>query len=408
MIPPHQSRQFWLTVHVPPGSPPGMYRGELVFERLETDLAAAAVVGTVPVELEILPIDLQPAEGYYGIYYPSQPVDPQRPNYVTAERYLSELRDQVRHGLNTVTLYGGFSTLKLAREAGMTRAPCLMHWPDGTAAEQVAEAKRLGFDDLYFYGVDEPRTAAQIDRCRREAERRLSQGLHMFTAVNSTAAWNATRDFIDRPVYNLYVFGGRDATAARYARDRGFQPVSYWTTATAFPSWFRAMTGLYNHACGYLGSSPWAYQDFPGRPSVRRRSDRPPRRVPRRDGRADPDPGLGSPPAPASTTCVIWKPWTGRSDAASRQRLCRTRRWNSKPPCSTPPSANPLRIDPGPLVRILGQLRPGDLDQARREMAEAIVRCRSGGGVETALSALTGGSNAAYTAILKVRLNWLV
>jgi hypothetical protein len=31
----------------------------------------------------------------------------------------------VRHGLNSTTLYGGFETLPMAAEAGMTRAPCL-------------------------------------------------------------------------------------------------------------------------------------------------------------------------------------------------------------------------------------------------------------------------------------------
>ncbi len=378
LIPRHQSRQFWLTVHVPPGFPPGLYRGELVFERLEADQAAAAVVGTMPVELEILLIDLQPAEGCYGIYYPSQPVDPQRPNYVAEERYLAELRDQVRHGLNTVTLYGGFSTLKFAREAGMTRAPCLMHWPDGAAAEQVAEAKRLGFDDLYFYGVDEPRTDAQIDRCRREAERRLSLSLHMFTAVNSTAAWNATRDFIDRPVYNLYVFGGRDATAARYARDRGFQPVSYWTTATAFPLWFRALTGLYNHACGYLGSSPWAYQDFPDNRLYA--ADQIVHRVAYPDELGEPIPTLAWEAHRAGIDDVRYLEALDRTLGAASQQLALP----DPPPeleaaMQHARQVRKIRYESvqGRWFEYLGQLRPGDLDQARREMAEAIVRCQN-------------------------------
>jgi hypothetical protein len=120
-IPAHRSRQFWITVCVPGGSPPGLYRGRLILSAEE----APERRKELPVDLEILPLDLQPVEGYYSIYYPSQPVKPDRPNYVSPERYRAELEDQVRHGLNSTTLYGGFETLPMAAEAGMTRAPCL-------------------------------------------------------------------------------------------------------------------------------------------------------------------------------------------------------------------------------------------------------------------------------------------
>ncbi|GIS60503.1 MAG: hypothetical protein CM1200mP2_27280 [Planctomycetaceae bacterium] len=122
----------------------------------------------------------------------------------------------------------------------------------------------MGFSDLFYYGVDEPSTPDAIERCRKEAERRRGTGLHMFTAINSKPAQMATRDFIDRPVYNIYVFGGPDNAEVMYARKKGFRPISYWVTATAFPLPYRALTGLYNTRCGFLGSSPWAYQDFPG------------------------------------------------------------------------------------------------------------------------------------------------
>lgn len=259
-VPSHQSRQFWLTVHVPQGHAPGIYQGTILLE--VTGVPARKL--SLPVEVEVLPIDLRPAEGYYSIYYPSQPVDPKQPNYVTSQRYLAELKDQVRHGLNTATLYGGEPTLHLAQQAGMTEAPCIMHWPDSTAPADVGKAKTMGFADLYYYGVDEPNTPEAIERCRKEAERRLAAGLHMMTAINSAAAQVATKDCIDRPVYNIYVFGGKDNAAAMYVRSKGFKPISYWTTAPHFPLNCRALTGLYNKLCGYLGSAPWAYQDVPG------------------------------------------------------------------------------------------------------------------------------------------------
>ncbi len=258
-IPSHESRQFRLTVHVPEGSPAGIYKGTL---QIESDGLPSSRI-SLPVLLDVLPVDLKQVEGYYGIYYPSQPVDAGRDKYVSPERYLAELKDQVRHGLNSTTLYGGFTTLRYAKEAGMSEAPVLMHWPGGSAPEEVEAAQRMGFQDLYYYGVDEPRGEA-IERCRREAERRMKLNLHMFTAINSVAAWQGTKDFVDRPVYNVYVFGGRDAEAASHARSKGFRPISYWTTAVSFPLWYRSLAGLYNTACGYEGTAPWAYQDVPG------------------------------------------------------------------------------------------------------------------------------------------------
>jgi hypothetical protein len=254
----HESRQFWLTLHIPPGSPAGKYEGVL---KLTSDTSPTKT-RSLPVVVDVLPLDLKPVEGYYSIYYPSQPVDSKRSNYVTPGRYLAELKDMVRHGLNSATLYGGFSTLRYAKEAGMTQPPVLMHWPDGSAENEVKEAKALGFPNLYYYGVDEPHGAA-IERCRQEALRRMKVGLHMFTAINSRDAREATKDFIDRPVYCTHVFSGRENDAVMYARNKGFVPISYWVTSVSYPLHHRALAGLYNTACGYLGTAPWAYQDYP-------------------------------------------------------------------------------------------------------------------------------------------------
>jgi hypothetical protein len=317
---------------------------------------------------------LPPAEGYYSIYYPSQPVDPQGANYVTPERYLAELKDQVRHGLNAATLYGGEPTLRYAQEAGMTEAPCIMHWPDSTAPGDVEKAQQMGFADLYYYGVDEPNTPEAIDRCRAEAERRLQAGLHTMTAINSAVAQEALKDLVDRPVYNLYVFGGRDNAAAMYARGKGFRPVSYWTTASPFPLFCRAFTGLYNKACGYLGSSPWAYQDFP-------------------DNRLyDPDqvvhvvsfPDEFGEPIPTQR----WEAYReGIDDVRYLEALDRAitaaeeRLGNPNPPAGLEEALNQARevrqnryesIESRWFAYLCG-LQPGALEAVRREMAEAIV-----------------------------------
>lgn len=257
-IPAHQARQFWITIHVPRGAKPGIWKGRLRFVGDGDEVRAE-----LPLELEILSLDLRPVEGYYSIYYPNQPVKKDRPSYVSPQRFAAELADQVRHGLNSTTLYGGFDTLEAAARAGMTRAPCIMGWPGGDAPQQIQRAKELGFDGLLYYGVDEPRTPEQIERCLKESARRQKLGLPMMAAINSRSAQEALRDAVTHPVYNIKVFDSPGNEQVKHARSKGFQPVSYWAVSPAFPLYYRLMLGLYNTACGYLGSAPWAYQDFP-------------------------------------------------------------------------------------------------------------------------------------------------
>ncbi len=254
----HESRRFWLTVHIPTNFSPGVYRGNL----LVSVSGSAKRDYSLPVEVEILPIDLQEAEGYYSIFYPSQPDNPELNNYVKPSRYFAEIQDQIRHGLNSTSLYGRIATISFAKEAGMTKPPCIMRWPDKSVLKWIDEAQRSELNGLIFYGVDEPRSDSEIERCKKEVLRRNKLGIGMMAAINSRKAQLATRDIIDNPIYNLYVFSGKDNDAVMYARKKGFKPISYWKTSTTFPLSYRALTGLYNKACGYLGSMPWSYQDI--------------------------------------------------------------------------------------------------------------------------------------------------
>jgi len=370
-IPAHQSRQFWLTVRVPKSSPPGLYRGEITLSASGDEDRTL----TLPVDFEVLALSLLPAEGHYSIYYPSNPVNPDERLYVSKQQYLSELQDQVRHGLNTTTLYGGFDTLEIAKRAGMTKAPCLMHWPGGSAIEQVEHAKALGFEDLYYYGVDEPNKPDQVERCRKEAERRASVGLHMLTAINSIPAQEATRDFIDRPVYNIYVFGGKDNPAAMYVREKGFRPISYWTTITTFPLWYRGFTGLYNKACGYLGSSPWAYRETPD--DTIYDPDGISHQVSYPDEFGEPIPTLAWEAHRAGIDDVRYLEALDRAVATGQTRLK-----EPNPPTGLKRAvANAREIRKRHYESIGGRwfeyacsLRPGDLDNSRRALAEATVR----------------------------------
>jgi hypothetical protein len=367
-IPAHQSRQFWLTVRVPAEAPPGIYRGKLLMMAEESLRRRKEL----PVELEVLPLDLRPVDGYYSIYYPSQPVKPERPNYVSPDRYRAELADQVRHGLNSTTLYGGFETLPMAAEAGMTRAPCLMHWPGGDAQQQIHAARTLGFDGLLYYGVDEPRTPEQIERCLGEAKRRNEQGLPMCTAINSRQAQEALGDAVSHPVYNLWVFDGPDNAAVLRAREQGHQVVSYWMTQTAFPLFYRALAGLYNTRCGYQGTAPWAYQDYPDA----RLYSEPAHAVAYPDAAGQPIPTLRWAAIRDGIDDVRYLQALDRAIAVAESRMAADD--PSVELAAVLKRAREVRADGyesigGRWFQYTGSLVPGELDQVRRRLAEAAV-----------------------------------
>jgi len=252
-VPRGESRQIWLTIQVASNLPPGLYAGDIA-------LKTGRTAHRRQVALEVLPLDLRPVDGYYSIYHPARPATGTSKHGIPESRYRAELDDMVRHGLNTVSLYGGFETLHYARDAGMTQAPCIMSWPGGRDyLKQVEAAKAMGFADLLYYGIDEAGTPEQIEKCRKEAERRRRIGLKTLTAISvPRAAWEGLRDVIEYPVLINHVYGGKDTA---YARERGHCPVSYWMTSCTFPMWFRAYAGLYNTARGFRGTMPWSYTD---------------------------------------------------------------------------------------------------------------------------------------------------
>lgn len=256
-IPAHRSRQLWLTVHVPEDAPAGEYRGRLVMS------TEAGDEQKLPVTVEVLPIDLRDVEGYYGSYYRAR-LDTDRAGAIPREQFLADLELQARYGFNAATLYAGFDAINLPLEAGMTEAPVLMHNPSSSRhVEQRDRAREMGFTDLYYYGVDEPRSESQIERTLNVTARAREIGLHVFMAVNNRGAYEQIREHITRPVLVMYNFDARRGQDhIQFANEQGFRPVSYWTTNDSFPLIYRALAGLYNKAAGYDGIAPWASMDY--------------------------------------------------------------------------------------------------------------------------------------------------
>jgi len=265
-IPAHESRQIWMTVQIPTYCPPGEFRGVVNIQvkgSKERNLS-------IPVVLNVLPIDLKPVDGYYGSFYRCS-IDPKSKGGITSKQLLSDLQFQVMYGLNAATLYDGAKMIPYARQAGMTQPPVSMvprttdggNWED-EARRQVAEAKAMGFPDLYFYGVDEAHTDDAVKLARSAGERSMKAGIHEQDSFMSPADYDKLKDVVSRPVMMMYNFNTYSAhnELVDYANQKGFQPISYWFSNASYPLRDRALVGLYNTACGYLGTAPWASQDY--------------------------------------------------------------------------------------------------------------------------------------------------
>lgn len=255
-IPAHEARQFWITVHIPANQSPGRYTGSLLIR------GPNALTSTLPFTLDVVPLVLPPVTGRYGVFYSAQPNDPKLPNYVPPDEYRYALQDQADHGANTATLYGSPSTLRIAKAVGLDHTPFLMRWPGVDSSLEREVAARIGFPDLLYYAVDEPRQPDEIQRCRAELLRRASGGIHSVTAVNDKHALEQIGPLLTVPVLSLQVFD-HDAVLFALARKViSTPPVSYWLANVSFSLYTRALTGIYSDAAGYQGTIPWAYQDL--------------------------------------------------------------------------------------------------------------------------------------------------
>ena len=100
-----QSKRFWLDVHVPAGTPPGIYRGTATLQAANTPTAA------LPLVMRVLPFGLhEPGDMIWGEYY----TGPKLANGQAQEReFLArDLRDMREHGATSVGVCLGVPTDK--------------------------------------------------------------------------------------------------------------------------------------------------------------------------------------------------------------------------------------------------------------------------------------------------------
>jgi hypothetical protein len=276
---PNQSRELYLTVHVPETARPGRYTGTLTFQVV----GDRARTETRRVVLDVDPIWLKNVEGVYDVFH----------TFTHAQgdtRYRAELADLARHGFTGTTLYGGYGDLVYAREAGMrgTVIDMTRPWPPpmdptrpvlyAALTKHVADAKASGFADYLYFTKDEPGCIGSPQPCDErtvwsnvlvEARNRATLGLPAMITVNRPQVWPGKPgtwpqfdEVVPFPVFSLVADNGTQDVQPWYVTSslgKGKQPLAYFSTAHSDPLIYRALSGLYARRAGYWGVMPYAY-----------------------------------------------------------------------------------------------------------------------------------------------------
>ena len=277
------TRQYWITVRVPPDVAAGQYRGDLRFS------AEGVAPAKVTVELTVLPFRLQtPPEKAFFMYsiLGDMSDDEIRPL----------LRDMREHGMNSLAsdMAGNWNrqggdgaefdaepirrVLRLAKEAGFTRP---MPWhasspingikaPEGSEAwnkiladllRRVRQVQQeVGGQEVLFYPVDEPfgndQRLTLAERAMRVARQGGTLRTYCTPAEKDIARLGSLLDV------RCYAIGTvTDVTqAAASTRRAGAKFWWYTNAARELPDVRRYLAGVWFWSTGADGQGYWVYQ----------------------------------------------------------------------------------------------------------------------------------------------------
>ena len=285
------TREWWLTVHVPADAAPGRYAGTATL----TPGDGAPV--EIPLTLEVLPVALREPEGYtFGMYW-----GPLRQDDMTQERTLAQIADMREHNMNTAALDAAATMsvgadgqyeydfaevtelLQLLREGGLDApVPWVYQFPPldtefGTeehAAQVKAFVERaqahfdgLGLGEVLWYPRDEPWHGERREQCKwlLEAIKQVPEARTYVTTRADTA--EEFDPWLDVRTHTLSLSGGFDPVAVRDAAAASGDTYWWYTNACReYPDVMRFKGGFFFWKTGATGQLYWAYQYPRGNP----------------------------------------------------------------------------------------------------------------------------------------------
>jgi len=176
-IPKRTSKQFWVTVHIPENAQSGQYEGLIELR------SQGVLLERIRLKVEVLPFDLEAnhlessiylhffgSKGFIGMPLDEEGQGSVGPDIRSVEQYRAEMKNLLAHGVDnpteSVPLEQLETALKIRQEVGMNNE-FLYHTYEGLGGwtvkpvdverlrEVVALARKYGYREVYFYGLDE-------------------------------------------------------------------------------------------------------------------------------------------------------------------------------------------------------------------------------------------------------------
>jgi len=270
----NRSKLLWITVHVPENTPSGKYSGKI------TITSDQGTLGTVPVEIQVLPFKLEESILDYAIYYHGYVNDwswqdsPFTSFGKNSRQYEIEMRDLKAHGIEYPTTYQSTNAvhydLAIRNKVGFPKdklfsAGIITGNPQSSSGlnDLKDDVRRLknkaedyGYKNLHVYGIDEA-TGSLLTSQRKAWEAVHQTGAKVF-AAGYYNTYNDMGDLLDVGV----IQNSPRLEQAKLYHSKGNQVYSYRNPMVGVEDAeaFRKNYGLVLWKAGYDGTMNYAYQ----------------------------------------------------------------------------------------------------------------------------------------------------
>lgn len=266
-------REYWINVRLPAGAVSGRYEGRLTFK-------AASGSAELPLHVTVHPFDLAPPRLIYSIYYRGVLAADGQPTISSEakseQQYAAEIANMRDHGVLYPTNYQGWDKVLLPRVMQIRRQAGLptdrfYNLGQGVGQQQTEEerqsmaarvkewlalARRFGYQDVYFYGIDEATGE------RLAAQKLAWKAVQDAGGKTFVACYQGTFEVMGNLLNCAVLAGAPDPDEVRKWHSVGSEVFCYANPQVGVedPTVYRRNFGLKLWQAGYDGAMDYAYQ----------------------------------------------------------------------------------------------------------------------------------------------------